>query len=178
MMIPPQPSVSSSGWGAATNALPGVRIQYAQPLLALAIPVPLLSLPISIEARTGSTPQGDPPPESFQDSLREVLRPWIAGGLPTQNLAADLLGSSPRSLRRRLAEEGTSWRSVVHDVIFAAAVARLQEGRASVREVAEELGYSDAAHFTRFFRSRAGVPPGAYREEIEHARELSERAQT
>ena len=40
-------------------------------------------------------------------------------------------------------------------------------------EVAEELGYSVPAHFSRFFRHRAGVPPSAYREEIEQARELA-----
>ena len=84
-----------------------------------------------------------------------------------------MLGISPRSMRRDLAEEGTSWRTLVQDVNFARAVARLEEGRASVREIAEELGYSDAAHFARFFRSRAGVAPSAYRDEVEHARELA-----
>ena len=42
-----------------------------------------------------------------------------------------------------------------------------------MREIAEELGYSAPAHFTRFFRQRAGVSPSAYREEIERARELA-----
>jgi AraC-like DNA-binding protein len=58
---------------------------------------------------------------------------------------------------------------------FARATVRLREGRASVREVAEELGYSDTAHFTRFFRRRAGVPPSAYRAEVERATELIHR---
>ncbi len=166
---------SSSGWAAATTALPGVRIQFDQTQLAVAIPVPMLSLPISIAPHPAPTLEGEPPAEDLQGSLRQVLKPWIAGGLPSQELAAELVGTSPRSLRRRLAEEGTSWRAVVHHLVFARAVVRLQEDRASVREIAEELGYSNAAHFTRFFRRRAGVPPSAYREEIEHARELARR---
>jgi len=97
------------------------------------------------------------------------------GGLPSQELAAELVGTSPRSLRRRLAEEGTSWLTLVGDLRFARAAARLREDRASIREVAEELGYSDAAHFRRFFRSRAGVPPSAWRDEIEDALELARR---
>ena len=120
-------------------------------------------------------PEGEPSAEDFQGSLRQVLQLWIAGGLPTQEQAAELVRMSPRTLRRRLSEEGTSWRALGQDLIFARAVARLREGRSSVRELAEELGYSDATHFTRFFRRRAGVPPSAYRDEIEYATDSTRR---
>lgn len=169
---------SSCGWAAATPALPGVRIHFDQPLLALAIPVPLLSLPISIAPPPASTAETQPPAEDFQGSLRQALRPWLVGGPPSQELAAELLGTSPRSLRRRLGEEGTCWRAVVHDLVFARAAARLREDRASVREVAEELGYSDPTHFARFFGRRAGVAPRAWRDEIEHATELARRSRS
>jgi len=164
---------SSSGWGSATTALRGVRIDYDQPVLALAIPRPLLSLPFFIASPPASAPGGEPPAEDFRGSLRQVLQPWIAGGLPSQEQAAELVGMSPRTLRRRLSEEGTTWRPLLQDLIFARAVARLREGRCSVREIAEELGYSDATHFARFFRRRTGVAPSAYRDEIEHATELT-----
>jgi AraC-like DNA-binding protein len=164
---------SSSGWPAATSRLPGVRTQYDQPLLAVAIPAPLLSLPVSITALPAPGGGCAPPATDLQGSVRQVLEPWTAGGLPTQEIAAEMLGMTPRTLRRRLAEEGTSWRSVLSDLKFRRAVERLQADGISVREVAEELGYSDAAHFTRFFRHRAGVPPSAYRDEIGHARELA-----
>jgi len=164
----------SSGWAAATSRLPGVRIQWDQPLLALAMPVELLSVPVSIKAAPSAAgAEGEPPPTDFQGSLRQVLQPWLVGGLPGQEIAAEMLWTTPRTLRRRLAEQGTSWNSVVNDLKFARAVERLEAGGASVREIAEELGYSDPAHFTRFFRRRAGVPPSAYREEIERAQELA-----
>jgi AraC-like DNA-binding protein len=166
----------SSGWAAATDRLPGVRIQYDQPLLALAIPVPLLSIPVAIRAHSGTGMEVEPAAADFQGSLRQVLQPWLVGRLPDQQLAADLLWTSPRTLRRRLAEEGTSWRAVAEDLTFSRAVVRLLEGRTSVRELAEELGYSRPEHFTRFFRGRAGVPPSAYRAEVEHARELARAA--
>jgi len=79
--------------------------------------------------------------------LRQVLEPCFENGLPDQETAAEILWTTSRTLRRRLAEEGTSWRTVVNDLRFARAVAQLTEGRCSVREIAEELGYSDAAHF-------------------------------
>jgi AraC-like DNA-binding protein len=176
--LPPcvQVQCSPSGWPAATKRLPGVRIEYDRPMLALAIPVPLLALPISIRPLAAPGAECAWPAPDFQGSLRQVLEPCFEGGLPGQETAAEMLWTTPRTLRRRLAEEGTSWHRVVNDLKFARAVERLQESRFPVREIAAELGYTDAAHFTRFFRQRAGVPPSAYRASIEHARELARRA--
>jgi len=164
---------SASGWAASMDRFRGVRTQYRQPMLALAIPVPLLSIPVAIRSHTAGGFELEPAATDFQGSLRQVLSPWLMGALPSQQLAADLLWTSPRTLRRRLAEEGATWRAFAQDLIFSRAVERLEEGRTSVRELAGELGYSSAEHFTRFFRSRAGVPPSAYREEIERGRELA-----
>jgi AraC-like DNA-binding protein len=166
---------SPSGWSAATSRLPGVRFEHHQPLLAMAIPAPLLSLPVCITALSRTGGHLEAPATDFQGSLRQVLEPLLTGGLPGQETAAEMLGMTPRTLRRRLAEENTSWHSVVNDLKFGRAVARLQQGRHSVREMAEELGFSVPAHFSRFFRRRAGVPPSAYREKIEQARELAGR---
>jgi AraC-like DNA-binding protein len=166
---------SRGGWGADTSALPGVRIEYGHPMLAVAIPAPLLLLPSSIEVHPAAAREGGLPPADLQGSLREVLRSWTPSLRVNQDCAAQILGMSPRTLRRRLAEEGTTWRALVENLTFARATVRLREGRASVREVAEELGYSDTAHFTRFFRRRAGVPPSAYRAEVERATELIHR---
>jgi AraC-like DNA-binding protein len=104
-----------------------------------------------------------------------VLEPWFENGLPDQETAAEMLWTTPRTLRRRLAAEHTTWHDVVNDLKFARAVERLREGRCSVGEIAEELGYRDAAHFTRFFRQRAGVPPTAYRDEVARARAVARR---
>jgi AraC-like DNA-binding protein len=169
---------ASSGWAASTSRLRGIHIAFDQSRLAIAIPIPLLSIPVSITAHSAAGIAAEPPSTDFQGSMRQVLQPYLSGGLPTQVLAADLLWTSPRTLRRRLAEEGTTWRAVIHDMIFSKAVDELQQGRATVREIAEELGYSDAEHFTRFFRNRAGIPPSAYRAEVERAEELARQRQS
>jgi AraC-like DNA-binding protein len=166
----------SSGWSSARGMLPDIRVETDRPQLALAIPRPLLSLPVSIAPPRAPEPDGEPAAEDFQGGLRQVMRAWIAGGLPSQEQAAQLVGTSPRTLRRRLAEEGTCWRALTQDLAFERAVARLQDGRTSVGELAEELGYSDPTHFARFFRRRAGVPPGFFRDEIAHAAELARRS--
>jgi AraC-like DNA-binding protein len=168
-----QVQCSPSGWPAATKRLPGVRFEYDRPMLALAIPVPLLALPIAIQPLAPPGAECASPAPDFQGSLRQVLEPCLEDGLPDQKTAAEMLWTTPRTLRRRLAQEDTAWRTVVDDVKFARAVDRLREGRASMREIAEELGYAAAAHFTRFFRRRAGVSPSAYRAEVARARTLA-----
>jgi AraC-like DNA-binding protein len=162
-----------TGWPGTTTRLGGVRIQFDQPELAVAIPVALLALPVAIRTHSPTGDALESAATDFQGSLRQVLAPWLEGRLPDQQLAAELLWTSPRTLRRRLEEEGTSWRAVARDLIFSRAVERLLNSRSTVREIAEELGYSDAEHFTRFFRSRTGLPPSRYREQVERARELA-----
>jgi AraC-like DNA-binding protein len=46
---------------------------------------------------------------------------------------------------------------------IAFAASRLADSRASVTEVAHELGFSDSAHFARVFRAHTGLSPRAYR---------------
>ena len=94
---------------------------------------------------------------------------------PDQTTAAEMLWTSPRTLRRRLAHEGTTWRKVVDDIKLSRALRLLREGRSTEREIAEELGYSDLAHFIRFFRRRMGVAPGAYLAEVDRANEIADR---
>lgn len=163
-----------TGWIASTRTLCDVRVDCNQPDLAVAIPKPLLALQVSIRDLPAAG-EGETTASDFQGSLRQLLTSWIANGLPSQETAAELLWTSPRTLHRRLAEEGTTWRAVLDDVKFARALLRIREGRTTMREIAQELGYSDAAHFSRFFRRRAGVAPGDYLERIERADELARR---
>lgn len=168
---------SESGWFTATNQLRGIDVEYNQPMLALAVPLPLLAVPVSITPLPQLGAAVESPADDFQGTLRQVLRPLISGGLPSQQQAAEMLWTTPRSLRRHLLEEGTCWHAVVSDLKFEKAVERLADGRHTIREIAEELRYSNAAHFTRFFTHRTGVPPSAYREQIERGLLLaSERA--
>ncbi|MBW2447241.1 MAG: helix-turn-helix domain-containing protein [Deltaproteobacteria bacterium] len=163
---------SARGWAASTRRLPGVRVAFGRPALAVAVPTPLLSAPFPA-ATPRPTAEAEPPGASFEASLRQILRPWVTGRLLNQQLAAELIWTSPRTLRRRLAEVGTTWHVLADELRFEHAVKRLEVGRHTVCEVAEELGYSDAAHFTRFFRRRAGVAPSTWRAEVARGREAA-----
>ena len=76
---------------------------------------------------------------------------------------AHALAMAPRSLRRRLEEDGSSFRNVV-EAERKQLAARLLEGtEMKIDEVALQLGYGDTASFTRAFRRWFDQTPGDYR---------------
>lgn len=98
----------------------------------------------------------------FGDWVAMTLRE-VAEGLPSLSELAAQLNISPRTLNRYLQREGTTYRALAGRIQHEIACERLASGAMSVTEVAYSLGFSDAANFTRAFRSRAGYSPGAHR---------------
>ncbi len=77
-------------------------------------------------------------------------------------VAADL-AMDVRTLRRRLADEGTGYRALVDEVRLTLAEELLATRALSVEQVARRLGYGDASSFVRAFTRWTGVPPGRFR---------------
>jgi AraC-like DNA-binding protein len=84
-------------------------------------------------------------------------------GIPGMAVAAADLHVSTRTLYRRLALEGTSYRRLVDEVRHLLAVEMLTTAGLTVEQVAVRLGYADSAAFIRAFRRWTGSTPGAYR---------------
>ncbi len=82
---------------------------------------------------------------------------------PDLDEVAAAIHVSPRTLRRKLKEEGSSFREVLNDVRKSLALDYLENSRLAVEEVASMLGYEDAANFNRAFRKWVGQTPGRYR---------------
>lgn len=76
---------------------------------------------------------------------------------------AQHLAVAPRSLRRKLEAEGTSFRDIVEAERRQLAVQLLQGTQMKLDEIALQLGYGDTASFTRAFRRWFGQAPGEYR---------------
>lgn len=75
---------------------------------------------------------------------------------------ARALGMSTATLRRRLSEAGSSFRTVSSEVRKRAAESLLATGR-SLEDVAAELGFSDARSLRRACRAWFGMGPAEYR---------------
>jgi AraC-like DNA-binding protein len=81
---------------------------------------------------------------------------------PTLDDIAQLLHLSPRTLRRRLSDEGTSLRQLIDEVRATLAAELMRGGRLTVAEVARRLGYLEVSSFSQAFRRWYGVSPRAY----------------
>jgi AraC-like DNA-binding protein len=77
---------------------------------------------------------------------------------------AAVLHMSPRTLRRHLANEGTTLRQLIDEVRSALAAELVTGGRLTVAEIARRLGYVEVSSFSQAFRRWYGVSPRAFRD--------------
>jgi AraC-like DNA-binding protein len=85
-----------------------------------------------------------------------------SGLFPTLPDIADELDIHPRTLRRRLAEEGTSYRALLNEARSAVAADLLRNVGLTVEEVSTRLGYTEVSTFSHAFKRWYGVAPSAY----------------
>ena len=97
--------------------------------------------------------------------VQQVVGAMIAGGegSPDIRLVAGAMGTSVRTLQRRLRATGSTYADVVQRVRYAAARRMLRSRRRRIGEIAASLGYSDPAHFTRAFQRWTGLTPRDFR---------------
>ena len=85
------------------------------------------------------------------------------GEMPGLDAVAAALHLHPRTLRRRLAAEGTSFRALTNDVRATLATELLSQVGLSVEQVARRLGYAETSAFNHAFSRWFGVAPNEYR---------------
>ena len=141
----------------------GVAVRYRAPVTSIEIPfrdIAAASAPASTFRSPLYTPAG-----TFADGVAELLGTLVHQRAATVAATAGVLGVSPRTLQRRLADEGASFRGLLDQARSELACRRLQDGDDPIGDIALDLGYSDAPHFVRAFRAWHGMTPGRWREE-------------
>lgn len=89
------------------------------------------------------------------------------GAFPNHQEAAKLLATSPRTLRRKLSQEGTSYQQILDDIRSARAVSYLQDSKLPLSSIAYMLGFNDVSNFRRAFLRWTGKKPLDYRRPLE-----------
>ncbi|GIZ11753.1 AraC family transcriptional regulator [Pseudomonas sp. NCCP-436] len=106
--------------------------------------------------------------ESLQQNLELQVRSLIAQTLGVRQHSlehiAKLLDLHPRTLQRRLLEEGLCFRQLVHQVKMDHAGWYVQASNMPLTLLADVLGYADQAAFSRAFRNHFGQSPSAWRQ--------------
>jgi len=81
----------------------------------------------------------------------------------TPQLAAHALGISPRSLQRRLSEQGTTFRRVLDATRVRLAQGLLMDSDASITQIALQVGLTSPQHLSTLFRKNGLDTPRAIR---------------
>lgn len=100
---------------------------------------------------------------SLKTELRRILAKEMDGQHLSVEECASQLHMTSRTLARKLKDEGTSFSQIKNLVRRDKAVSLLTHTTISIIEVAEKVGFSDPAVFTRAFRSWTGLTPKQYR---------------
>ena len=99
----------------------------------------------------------------FADLVRATLHPLVLSGTASADNIALLFGVHERTLRKRLAAEGTRLQRLVRETRFELAKQLLANTRLPIAEIASALHFADAAVFSRAFRDWSRTSPRNWR---------------
>jgi len=121
----------------------------------------------AIEQKLRAVEQG----ETLSDRISQYLRSALSSGEPTPNQVASQFHLSLRTLQRKLAEEGQSYRALYDNTRRDMSLDLMSDPSYSITEIAFLLGFSDLSSFSRTFKRWMGVTPKLYREQADRDRD-------
>jgi AraC-like DNA-binding protein len=95
--------------------------------------------------------------------VKAVIAGRVLAGTVSLEAVARQLGTSPRTLQRRLNRRGICFWALVEQSRFEIAGALLRDTELQVQEIATRLGYSTPGGFSRAFTRWAGCTPSDFR---------------
>jgi AraC-like DNA-binding protein len=150
----------------------GGEVRFNAPLTRLVFDAACLSLPLRksdpalselLDQQARQLLQQVSKVPAVVDAWRLTLVPLIREGKTSLAALADAHHSSPRTLQRRLAEQGITFQQLLDDTRRHLAEAHLLDGHLDLAEISLLLGYSEQSAFTRAFRAWTGLPPAQWR---------------
>lgn len=99
----------------------------------------------------------------LHERVRHVLRHEVDLSSVNPGHIARRLGVSPRSLRRRLGDEGHSLSALTDEVRRELSLSELLNPEVPIKRIADRVGFSEVSAFHRAFKRWTGVTPARYR---------------
>jgi AraC-like DNA-binding protein len=91
-------------------------------------------------------------PASMTERTRETLTRMLVSTCPSVVSVAQVLNVSPRTLNRRLADEGTTFKALLEEARHALARQLLRETHLTATEISAVLHYTTPSAFSRAFK--------------------------
>ncbi|MDA7585882.1 AraC family transcriptional regulator [Luminiphilus sp.] len=149
----------------------GCPIFFDQPCNEMVFPADFLDHPLLManeltsrlcEQQCDAILEGLNQQQGLVDQVRKLIIN-LPGTVPTPEEIAGHLNVSYRTLRRRLSDEGTSFKEIHNEVRMGMASEYLRQTDLTTQEITYLLGYSEASNFHRAFKAWHGKTPGDYR---------------
>ncbi len=158
----------------------GCRVSGNAGAHAIAFPVDILDRPIATSNKTlfsllgGYLSQLRTSSRSgFVEQVQSYVRRALASGNCSVNGCADKLGTSSRTLQKRLTRMDVKFSNIVQAERIKLAKHALLHGVCTLDEIALQLGYSEQTSFGRAFKRSTGMTPQAFRLTEDRRRFLS-----
>ncbi|MCP4878086.1 MAG: helix-turn-helix transcriptional regulator [Gammaproteobacteria bacterium] len=167
--LPSEIKISSSN-----KALPipeewkSIKLVWGSEATEIMIPERVLPLPLtkqSTQKISGSDETPDPATRTPLE-ITELVRTQILTNTIGLENAAQQTGLSPKTLKRKLLQDNTSYSEIVDQLRFELAQSKLKNVGIPIHAIARELGYEHQANFTRAFKRMCGITPQEYRNRL------------
>ncbi len=152
----------------AVRQIFGAPVHYQQRRNAMVMDAGLLDYPIEAadsellkilkrhcQLILGARPKSD----GLVFEVQQLITNLLPSGQPKIDAVAQELGMSTRTLTRRLAEAGVTYKGLLDEVRRKLALQYLKDKRISFKQVAYLLGYSEVSAFYHAFRRWVGSSP-------------------
>ncbi len=101
-------------------------------------------------------------PETFQSKTEAILDSMSQK--PNLHTFSQLIEINTRTIQRQLNEEGSSFSSVLERWRFKKAISLLSDQKLLIKEISDQLHYTEVSNFERAFKRWTKTTPGKYRE--------------
>lgn len=148
------------------------ELEFCRPRTAIAFDAAHLNLPVVQTERSAKEFLRSAPESilvkykngsSLSARIRRRLRQMLPGRMPDFETLSRALNMTTATLRRRLQEEGASYRDIKDQLRRDVAIRYLSHSDRTVVDIALELGFSERSAFHRAFRKWTGASPGEFR---------------
>ncbi|WP_211829871.1 AraC family transcriptional regulator [Kistimonas asteriae] len=128
---------------------------------------PVVQQPLTLKSFLAQAPANLMSHYRHDDSVSALIRKRLSGlepaEFPTFDAIAGWLHLSPPTLRRRLKDEGASYRGILDAVRRDRAIFHLSRNELPVAAIASLTGFAEPSTFHRAFKKWTGLTPGAWR---------------
>lgn len=147
-------------------------VLFGRPVTKLVFDASVLQLPLVgadttlgslLERHAEESLASAPRRKLFAGRVHRLIEEGLPAGEARVELVCRRLGVSPRTLQRRLREEGTSFQESLEGVQRSLAESHLLKPEVAICEVSHSLGFSQPSAFHRAFRRWTGLTPREFR---------------